>query len=171
LYNLEPQTAADFVERFIAFFPDKIKKIITDNGFEWTDRCAGSIKDKATGTHPIDVTCNKHEIKHTLTIIRRLQTNGMVERFNRRNNEAIQQKSKIDKNSGKNFFYTHEERNEFIKNFVNNYNNTRLRCLNYNAPAIMLYSNQTEYNTKAGMTILHTFTGKSNSVKNFNEVC
>jgi transposase InsO family protein len=90
-----------------------------------------------------------------LTRIRRPQTNGMVERFNRRNNEAIQQKSKIDKNSGKNFFYTHEERNEFIKNFVNNYNNTRLRCLNYNAPAIMLYSNQTEYNTFAGMTILH----------------
>ncbi len=152
LYNLESQTAADFVERFVVFFPYKVKKLITDNGFEWTDRCAGGIKDQATGTHPMDVVCNKHDIKHKLTKIRRPQTNGMVERFNRRINEAIEQKAKIDKNSGRNSFYTHEERNEFIKKFVNNYNNTRLRCLNYNTPVIMLYGNHAEYNTYAGVT-------------------
>ena len=141
LYNLEPQTAADFVARFIDFFPYKVKKIITDNGFEWTDRCAGSVKDKASGSHPMDVTCSKHNIKHSLTKIRRPQTNGMVERFNRRINEAIEQRCKIAKNSGRNTFYTHEEGNEFIKEFVNNYNHTRLRCLNYKIPAAMLYSN------------------------------
>ncbi len=34
LYDLEPTTAAAFVKRFADFFPHKIKKIITDNGFE-----------------------------------------------------------------------------------------------------------------------------------------
>src|SRR6202042_925617 len=36
LYNLEPKTSAEFVERFTKHFPYKIKKIVTDNGFEWT---------------------------------------------------------------------------------------------------------------------------------------
>ena len=152
LYNLEPSTAAGFVERFIEFFPYKIKKILTDNGFEWTDRCAGSVKTKASGNHAVDVVCKKHDIVHKLTRIRRPQTNGMVERFNRRVNEAIAAKNKIASNSGKNSFHSHKERNEFIMQFVDNYNRTRLRCLNYNAPAILLYNNHTEYNTCAGMT-------------------
>jgi transposase InsO family protein len=151
LYDMEPRTAAGFVERFIEHFPHKVIKIITDNGFEWTDRCSGGVKEKATGNHPVDIICSKHEIKHKLTRIRRPQTNGMIERFNRRINEAIASKAKIANNSGRNSFYSHEERNEFIRNFVNSYNNTRLRCLNYNAPLSLLHSNLKEYNTKAGI--------------------
>jgi len=37
LYDLEPKTAGKFVERFINYFPYKVIKIVTDNGFEWTD--------------------------------------------------------------------------------------------------------------------------------------
>ncbi|MGL5785179.1 MAG: hypothetical protein ACRCYZ_07000 [Alphaproteobacteria bacterium] len=36
--------------------------------------------------------CKAFEVKHNLTKIRRPQTNGMVERFNRRINEAISKK-------------------------------------------------------------------------------
>jgi transposase InsO family protein len=151
LYDMEPKTAAGFVERFIAHFPHKVIKIITDNGFEWTDRCSGGVKEHATGNHAVDIVCAKHEIKHKLTRIRRPQTNGMIERFNRRVNEAIALKSKISKNSGRNSFYSHEERNEFIRNFVNSYNNTRLRCLNYQAPLSLIDSNLKKYNTKAGI--------------------
>ncbi len=147
LYNLEPATAAAFVKRFIAHFPYKVFKVVTDNGFEWTDRSSGGVKDKATGRHPVDLVCGQHTIRHQLTRIRRPQTNGMVERFNRRVNEALARKDKISANSGKNSFYSHEERNAFIFQFIESYNKTRLRCLNYKAPLEMLNRNQKEYNT------------------------
>lgn len=152
LYDLEPKTAAAFVERFIAHFPHKVIKIVTDNGFEWTDRCAGGIKEAPSGKHPVDVACKNNDIQHRLTRIRRPQTNGMVERFNRRINEAIARKDKISANGGKNSFASHKERNHFIANFVDGYNRTRLRCLNYNAPISLLNSNQTKHNTFAGVT-------------------
>ena len=76
----------------------------------------------------------------------------MVERFNRRVNEAIMRKTKINANSGKNSFSSHDERNLFVKNFIDAYNRTRLRCLNYRAPLEILNSNQAEYNTCARMT-------------------
>ena len=40
-------------------------------------------------------------------------------------------------------------RDAFIHTFVNAYNRTRLRCLNYSAP-IQALANQTEDNTEAG---------------------
>ena len=91
LYDLEPKTASAFVKRFIEHFPHKVIKIVTDNGFEWTDRCSGGVKEHPTGNHPVDKVCQEYLIKHTLTKIRRPQTNGIVERFNRRVNEAITQ--------------------------------------------------------------------------------
>lgn len=150
LYDLEPSTAAAFTKRLLDFFPYKVFKILTDNGFEWTDRCAGSVKERATGNHPVDIVCQEHEVIHKLTKIRRPQTNGMVERFNRRVNEAIGKKEKIASNSGKNSFHSHEERNKFIMNFVDSYNRTRLRCINYNAPFELLYGNHAKDNTQAG---------------------
>ncbi len=117
-----------------------------------TDRCSGSIKEKATGNHPVDIVCKERSISHKLTRIRRPQTNGMVERFNRRVNEAIAQKQKISDNSGRNSFHSHDERNKFLMQFVENYNHTRLRCINYNAPICLLYDNHAEDNTFAVMT-------------------
>ena len=52
-YNLEQNTAAKFIERFREAFPCPIRVILTDNGFEWTDRCAAQVKEKATGYHPV----------------------------------------------------------------------------------------------------------------------
>jgi transposase-like protein len=152
LSDLESSTAAGFVERFRKHFPHQIIQIVTDNGFEWTDRCAGRVKEKASRNHPVDIVCSKYAIKHKLTRIRRPQTNGMVERFNRRINEAIGQKEKVAQNSGRNSFNSHEERNTFIANFVDGYNKTRLRCTNYCSPLELLYRNHPNYNTQAGMT-------------------
>lgn len=152
LYDLRPKTAGDFVKRFTENFPHPVYKILTDNGFEWTDRGAGQAKAKATGEHEVDQVCRQNKIKHVLTRFRRPQTNGMVERFNRRINEAIGRKEKISANQGKNSFESHQERNEFIKHFIEGYNRTRLRCLGYRSPLAMLYDNHTGDNTCAGMT-------------------
>lgn len=151
LYNLEPKTSAEFVERFTKHFPYKIKKIVTDNGFEWTDRCAGGVKTKPSGTHPVDQVCQKGQVRHVLTRIRKPQTNGMVEGFNRRVNQAIAQRGKISDNSGRNTFHSHPERNTYIMNFVEAYNRTALQCLNYRAPCSVLFDNHTGGNTFAGM--------------------
>ena len=70
----------------------------------------------------------------------------MVERFNRRINEAIAQRGKISDNSGKNTFHSHPERNSYIINFVEAYNRTALQCLNYRAPCSVLLDNYPEGN-------------------------
>ena len=75
----------------------------------------------------------------------------MVERFNRRLGEAIGAKQSVAKNEGKNKFHTHAERNAFLHAFVERYNRTRLKCLDYRAPAELLL-NPPEPNTPAGMT-------------------
>lgn len=73
----------------------------------------------------------------------------MVERFNRRLAEAIAAKPSVGSNEGKNKFLTHAERNTFLQNFVARYNQTRLRCLDYQAPAALV-ANPPGHNTKAG---------------------
>jgi len=150
LYNLEPNTTAGFIDRFLKDFPHPVKVILSDNGFEWTDRCAGSVKKKPTGNHPVDRLCKHHNVEHRLTKIRPPQTNGMVERFNRRINEAIAKKAKVPDNQGKNTFQSHEQRNLFILQFVDNYNHTRLRCLNYKAPISLIRNNHPKHNTHEG---------------------
>jgi len=147
LFDLETATSAGFLQRFLKHFPYKVHTILTDNGFEFTDRCSGGVKNEPTGNHAFDIVCKQNEIKHKLTKIRHPQTNGMVERFNRRINEVIQKKAKIKANSGQNSFHNHEERNEFILRFVDNYNKMRLRCLDYHSPSQKLH-NHTKDNTK-----------------------
>ncbi|MCE2993647.1 MAG: hypothetical protein LW826_05580, partial [Candidatus Jidaibacter sp.] len=96
-----------------------------------------------------DIVCKSYEVVHKLRRIGRAQTNGMVERFNRRVNEVIARKAKISANSGRNYFESHTHRNECVLKFINGYNRTRLRCLEYNAPHVLLYPNHPQYNTLA----------------------
>jgi transposase InsO family protein len=146
-------TVAHAFERFLATFAHPVHTVLTDNGAEFTDRFGGAFyisRKTGTGRHPFDRICRHNAIQHKLTKPYHPQTNGMVERFNRRLGEALAAKHPNGKNAGKNRFASHQERNSFIANFVHNYNRTRLRCLQYQAPNQCLH-NLTKHNTKAGV--------------------
>jgi transposase InsO family protein len=145
-------TAAGFLDRFLKSFPLKVHTILTDNGSEFTDRFAvdkpGKPKDKPSGHHLFDRLCQRQRIAHRLTQPFHPQTNGMVERFNRRLGEHL---GRLPQNRAAHHrrFIDHAERDAYLLNFVHDYNHTRLRCLNYQAPAQTL-ANLTGHNTKAG---------------------
>ncbi|AZU03816.1 transposase ISRme5 [Glycocaulis alkaliphilus] len=145
--------AAAFFERFLESFPLKVHTVLSDNGSEFTDRFAvdkkGKPEDRPSGTHAFDRVCAAHGVKHRLTRPFRPQTNGMAERFNRRLQEHLDAHPPNGRNQGRNCFDTHEQRNAYIRNFVQNYNRTRLRCLGYQSPLEIL-NNLTEHNTEAG---------------------
>jgi len=145
-------TAAAFLERFLTSFPLAVHTILTDNGSEFTDRFAVDKKakphDKPSGQHPFDRSCAKRAVTHRLTQPFRPQTNGMVERFNRRLGEHL---GRVPQNRTAHHrrFLDHAERDAYLHTFVADYNRTRLRCLDYQAPAELL-ANLTGYNTQAG---------------------
>jgi len=149
--NRDGKTAADFLRRFLAHFPHRVHTILTDNGSEFTDRFAVDMKDKPrdqpSGRHPFDRLCATHKIDHRLTRPYRPQTNGMVERFNRRIVEAIGREPK--RGIAHRRFISHHDRETFLKRFVHDYNRTRLKCLDYLAPFEAL-NNLPGPNTKAG---------------------
>ena len=62
----------------------------------------------------------------------RPQTNGLVERFNRRITEAIGREPK--RGSARRTFPCDADRDAFLNRFVADYNRTRLKCLGYLAP-------------------------------------
>lgn len=143
-------TARDFLARFLDDFPHPVHTILTDNGSEWTDRFSddkkGKLKGEPSGTHLVDKLCTGRAIAHKLTRPYRPQTNGMVERFNRRLSEHLAKRPKRPRGQDRRF-KDHEERNRYILDFVTAYNRTRLRCLAYKAP-IEVLSNQTGHNTR-----------------------
>jgi transposase InsO family protein len=150
----DADTAAACLERFLDAFPHPVQTIVTDNGSEFTDRFGGARWGKrasGTGRHAFDRICARHGIEHRLTKPFRPQTNGMVERFNRRLAEAVRARPHTGGNGGRNTFSSHAERDAFLHAFVADYNRTRLKCLGYISPARAL-ANQTGLNTFAGMT-------------------
>ena len=72
----------------------------------------------------------------------------MVERFNRRLGEHL---SRMPQNRAAHHrrFRDHAERDAYLHTFVADYNRTRLRCLDYQAPAELL-AKLAGHNTKAG---------------------
>lgn len=147
------ETIAACLVRFLDAFPQPVRTILTDNGSEFTDRFAVDMKDKPdgkpSGRHPFDRLCAERDIEHRLTRPYKPQTNGMAERFNRRLAEALRNATPDTRNTGKNRFASHDERNRFILDFVHAYNRTRLKCLGYRAPIQTLH-NLPEHNTNAG---------------------
>jgi transposase-like protein len=147
----DAKTAAGFLKRFLADFPHPVHTILTDNGSEFTDRFAVDMKDKPhdrpSGGHPFDRVCAKAGVAHRLTRPYRPQTNGMVERFNRRIVEAIGRQPK--RGIAHRLFASHADRDAFLLGFVRDYNRTRLKCLGYLAP-LQALANPPEPNTKAG---------------------
>jgi transposase-like protein len=152
LYDRKGETAAGFLKRFLDSFPIAVHTVLTDNGSEWTDRFAVKKKakpvDKPSGQHPLDRLCAERAITHKLTRPFRPQTNGMVERFNRRLGEHLERLPRNRAGHHKRFD-SHAERNAYVLTFVHNYNRTRLKCLGYRAPAQAL-ANLPGPHTKAG---------------------
>ena len=74
--------------------------------------------------------------------------NGMVECFNRRLGEHLNRMPK-DRAPHNRRFLSHAERDAYLYDFVADYNRTRLRCLNYQAPAEAL-AKLTGHNTSGG---------------------
>jgi transposase InsO family protein len=88
--DMTNESSVDFLRRLKLASPIKISKILTDNGSQFTDRF--STKDKKpSGDHAFDQACTSMAIEHRLAPPRHPQTNGMVERFNGRINELLQQ--------------------------------------------------------------------------------
>lgn len=147
----DADTSAGFLERFLAHFPHAVHTILTDNGSEFTDRFAVDMKDKPrdrpSGRHPFDRLCAERGIHHRLTRPYRPQTNGLVERFNRRIAEAIGREPK--RGTARRLFRSQLDRDAFLNRFVADYNRTRLKCLGYLAP-LQALANLPGPNTKAG---------------------
>ena len=148
--NRDAATSAAFIERFLDHFPQPVHSILTDNGGEFTDRCSVDTRDKLpgkpSGRHPVDRLCKRRGIAHRLTKPFRPQTNGLVERFNRRIAEAIGRQPK--RGTAHRLFQNRADRDAFLTGFVNDYNRTRLKCLGYRSP-LQALNNLTGHNTKA----------------------
>jgi transposase InsO family protein len=106
---------------FLDRFPLEVHTILTDNGSEFTDRFAVDKKakpqDKRSDDHPFDRICAQRAITHRLTQPFRPQTNGMVERFNRRLGEHL---NRVPQNRAAHHrrFLDHAERDAYLLTFV-----------------------------------------------------
>ena len=83
-------SSCDFLRRLQRTAPMKIIKLLTDNGSQFTDRFTSRLK-QPSGQHVFDLACNDLGIAHRLAPPRHPQTNGMVERFNGRISELVNQ--------------------------------------------------------------------------------
>lgn len=109
--NQSEKSSVDFLRRLIQQAPMKIFKVLTDNGSQFTDRFTSG-KNQPTGEHIFDKTCVELDIEHRLILPRHPQTNGMVERFNGRITELIQQT----------FFASSKELEKTLELYMNTYN-------------------------------------------------
>lgn len=79
--SMEEATA--FLESCKKFFPFQINKVLTDNGFEFTNnRYARGGKGNVKKKHKFTKSCEESKIEHRTTKIKSPWTNGMVERVN-----------------------------------------------------------------------------------------
>jgi transposase-like protein len=77
------ESTDDFFDKCINFFPFAPSHILTDNGFEFTNRLIKSKKGNlCTKPSLLDIKCAKNNILHRCTQPSTPKTNGMVERVN-----------------------------------------------------------------------------------------
>ena len=121
----DKKSSNDFLKKVINFYPFKINKILTDNGKEFTDRFTKN-RNKPSGNHLFDKTCKTNKIEHRLTMPYTPQTNGMIERFNRRIQENVLDIYK---------FNSQKKLEESLNKYVHNYNfHIKQKKLEYNSP-------------------------------------
>jgi transposase InsO family protein len=117
-------SSADFLGKVKAACPIKITKLLTDNGSQFTDRFT-SKKKVPSGQHLFDRLCQQFKIEHRLIPPRHPQTNGMVERFNGRISEIVNQTR----------FGSAAELESTLRNYLKIYNNNiPQRALKHQTP-------------------------------------
>jgi transposase InsO family protein len=85
-------SSVDFLAKVNAACPARICKLLTDNGSQFTDRFTSKTKKmEPSGQHVFDRLCKQFHIEHRLIPPRHPQTNGMVERFNGRISDIVNQ--------------------------------------------------------------------------------
>ena len=84
------RSSTDFLRRLKRVAPMRIKTILTDNGSQFTDRFTNKSRTPS-GQHVFDLACVSLGIEHRLCPPRHPQTNGMVERFNGRISDLVNQ--------------------------------------------------------------------------------
>jgi hypothetical protein len=119
-------SSVDFLAKVKAACPIKICKLLTDNGSQFTDRFTSKSKKKEpSGEHVFDRLCKQFGIEHRLIPPRHPQTNGMVERFNGRISDIVNQTR----------FGSAAELESTLRNFVKIYNhNIPQRALKHQTP-------------------------------------
>lgn len=123
-------SSTDFLNKVRDACPIKIVKLLTDNGSQFTDRFTSNKKDAEgqripSGKHVFDVLCGQFKIEHRLIPPRHPQTNGMVERFNGRISEIVNQTR----------FGSAAELESTLRSYLKIYNNSiPQRALNHQTP-------------------------------------
>jgi len=125
IYNNQSElSSTDFIRRLHKAAPMKISKILTDNGSQFTDRFTSKTR-QPSGEHAFDKVCATLAIEHRLAPPRHPQTNGMVERFNGRISDVVQQTR----------FTKAAELEATLMNYANTYNHhIPQRALNHLSP-------------------------------------
>jgi len=117
-------SSTDFLRRLHKAAPMKISKLLTDNGSQFTDRFTGR-QGLPSGQHVFDKACLVLGIEHRLSPPRHPQTNGMVERFNGRISDVVQQTR----------FASAAELESTLMNYASTYNNhIPQKALNHLSP-------------------------------------
>jgi transposase InsO family protein/transposase-like protein len=131
IYADQSDSSTDFLIKLNKACPVAIVKLLTDNGSQFTDRFTSKQKDPETGDripsgkHAFDVLCKQLAIEHRLIPSRHPQTNGMVERFNGRISEIVNQTR----------FASRAELESTLHNYLKIYNhNIPQRALNNETP-------------------------------------
>ncbi len=75
-------SARAFLKALLKKAPFKVRKVLTDDGREFTNRIGATDEPKPSGNHPFEQLCRKKEIEHCLALPGHPQSNGMLERFN-----------------------------------------------------------------------------------------
>ena len=128
------KSSVDFLRRLKRSAPMKIRTILTDNGSQFTDRFTTKSR-VATGKHVFDLACEELAIEHRLCPPRRPQTNGMVERFNGRISDVVNQTR----------FRSAADLDATLKNYVSTYNQLiPQRALKHQSPIQALQKWRTE---------------------------
>jgi len=128
------RSSTDFLRRLSKVAPMYIKKLLTDNGSQFTDRFTCKDK-KPSGLHRFDLVCKELGIEHRLSPPRHPQTNGMVERFNGRISVLLSQTR----------FTSQAELDSALSHYQETYNHhIPQRALKHKTPVQSLKAWQTE---------------------------